>query len=101
MLTTLKRLALAAVGAFGLFATVAKLRQGKLRPDARRILKHLATNKSSSVTEVSSRLKLPVDEAARLLSDLEARGFVQLSGDQGVEHVRIAAITKAGRGQIP
>jgi DNA-binding MarR family transcriptional regulator len=100
MLERLKRLALGAIGALGLLATIIRKARKKAPPDALRLLKHLATNKSSSVPELSSRLKLTADDAARLLEDLEQRGWVQLSGDQGVGHVRIAAITKAGREQI-
>ena len=47
-----------------------------------------------------SRLKLTAEDTLRLLTELEARGAVQLSGDQGSGHVRIAAITKAGREQV-
>jgi hypothetical protein len=35
-----------------------------------------------------------------LLTDLEEGGAVKLSPDHGIEHVRIAAITQAGRDQI-
>lgn len=34
------------------------------------------------------------------LTDLEESGAVKLSPDHGIEHVRIAAITQAGRDQI-
>jgi IclR helix-turn-helix domain len=95
----LKRFAVAAIGALGLFATVVKLRRG-VAPGAAKMLRHLATNKSSSVPELSSRLKFPASETVRLLDDLETRGFVQLSEDQGVGHVRSVAITKAGREQV-
>jgi DNA-binding MarR family transcriptional regulator len=100
MIATLKRLALAALGALGVAATVAKLRRGKTPPQATRLLKHLATHTSASVSELSSRIKLSVTETVRLLDGLEERGLVQLSGDQGSSHVRIAAITKAGREQV-
>ena len=52
------------------------------------------------VPELASRLKLSTHETVRLLTDLEERGAVKLSPDHGIEHVRIAAITQAGRDQI-
>lgn len=100
MIATLKRLALAAVGALGVVAAVVTLRRGKMPPEATRLLHHLATHTSAPVSDLSSRVKLSVDETVRLLDRLEERGFVQLSGDQGSGHVRIAAITKAGREQV-
>jgi DNA-binding MarR family transcriptional regulator len=100
MLATLKRLALTALGALGLLAAVAKTRRATASPDAKRLLEHLATHTSASIVDLSSRLKLTADDTLRLLTDLEERGAVQLSTDQGSGHVRIAAITKAGREQI-
>jgi hypothetical protein len=43
---------------------------------------------------------LPPDETLRLLEELKRHGFVQLSADKGIAHVRIAAITKVGRKRI-
>jgi DNA-binding MarR family transcriptional regulator len=100
MLERLKRIALTAIGAIGMIVQGAIKRQARVSPEGLRLLRHLATHTSASVSELSSRLKLPVDDTLRLLAELEKRGSVQLSADQGVEHVRIAAITKAGRGQI-
>lgn len=100
LLATMKRLALTALGALGLYAAVAKLRRTKASPDAKRLLEHLAMHTSASLPDLSSRLKLTAEDTLRLLSELEARGAVQLSGDQGSGHVRIAAITKAGREQV-
>jgi len=60
----------------------------------------LAIHTSASLPDLSSRLKLTAEDTLRLLTELEARGAVQLSGDQGSGHVRIAAITKAGREQV-
>jgi len=98
---TFTRLTLGAIGALGLLAAVVKRGPKKASPESLRLLKHLAKNKSSSVPELSSRLKLTTDETERLLAEFEKRGWVQLSGDQGAAHVRIAAITRAGREQIP
>ncbi len=101
MLEMLKRLALGAVGVLGLLAKMAGgKRQARMPPDGQRLLRYLATHTSSPVPELSSRLKLSAEDTLRLLVDLEQRGWVQLSGDQGSVNVRIAAITKAGREQI-
>jgi DNA-binding MarR family transcriptional regulator len=100
MLETIKRLALGTIGALGLLAAFVRTGRKRASPNALRLLRHLATSKSSSVPDLSSSLKLKADDASRLLADLERRGWVQLSGDQGAGHVRIAAITKAGREQI-
>jgi DNA-binding MarR family transcriptional regulator len=100
MVKTLKRLALGVIGALGLLTAVVRKGRIKSKPDALRLLRYLSKDKSSSVRELSSKMKLSIDETARLLGDLEERGWVQLSGDQGAGHVRIAAITQAGREQI-
>jgi hypothetical protein len=59
-----------------------------------------AAHTSAPVPELASRLKLSTHETVRLLTNLEERGAVKLSPDHGIEHVRIAAITQAGRDQI-
>jgi hypothetical protein len=101
MITMLKRLALGAVGVLGLLVKiVGDKRQARMPPDGQRLLGYLATHTSSPVPELSSRLKLTAEDTLRLLVDLEQRGWVQLSGDQGSANVRIAAITKAGRERI-
>ena len=69
----------------------------RVSPDASKLLEYLAMHTSAPVPELSSRLKLPMGDVSRLLAELERQGFVQLSGDQGTAHVRIAAITSAGR----
>jgi DNA-binding MarR family transcriptional regulator len=96
----MKRLALTALGALGLYAAVAKLRRTTASPDAKRLLEHLGMHTSASLPDLASRLKLTAEDTLRLLTELEGRGAVQLSGDQGSGHVRIAAITKAGREQV-
>ena len=61
MLATMKRLALTALGALGLYAAVAKLRRTKASPDAKRLLEHLAMHTSASLPDLSSRLKLTAE----------------------------------------
>jgi DNA-binding MarR family transcriptional regulator len=101
MLERLKRIALTAIGAIGLLLkTVAEKRRGPSFPDTIKVLRLLATHTSAPVPELASRLKLSAQETLRLLTNLEERGAVKLSPDQGAEHVRIAAITQAGREQI-
>jgi DNA-binding MarR family transcriptional regulator len=98
----LKRLSGLALGAAALIAFVAKVIARKHRPgtDTHKLLQHLATHTSSPIPELASRIGLPIEAVSRLLIDLEQRGFVQLSEDKGSTHVRIAAITNAGRGQV-
>ncbi len=95
MLDTLKRFALGAIGALGLLAAIVKQGRKKAPPDALRLLRHLA--KSSPVPELSNRLKLRADDTAQLLTELEQRGWIQLSADQSAEHVRIAALRSRDR----
>jgi DNA-binding MarR family transcriptional regulator len=101
MLERLKRLALTAIGAIGLLMKAVGGKGGaRSSPDTLKILRLLGTHTSASVPELASRLKLSTNETLRLLTDLEERGAVKLSPDHGIEHVRIAAITQAGREQI-
>ena len=102
MLKWLRRLALT-LAPLGLLAKVLidRRRTRGLSPGASRLLGYLANHTSAPVPELSSRLRLPPDETLRLLTELEQSGLVQLSGDQGAESVRIAAITKSGREQTP
>ena len=93
----LKRLALGVPPLWWLVKTLVGRRQARLSPGADMLLNYLAIHRSAAVPELSSRLKLPVPETLRLLAWLEQRGWVQLSADQGSRHVRIAAITEAGR----
>jgi len=76
-------------------------RRSRVSPDGVKILAYLATHTSGPVPELSSLLKLAPEDALSVLTELEQRGFVQLSADQGIGHVRIAAITKAGRELVP
>jgi DNA-binding MarR family transcriptional regulator len=100
MFKWLSRLALIVAPLGVLVRMVVKKRGARTSPDATKILKYLATHTSAPVPELSSRNNLPPNDTSRLLVDLEQRGFVQLSAEQGIEHVRIAAITRAGREQL-
>ena len=100
MLERLRRIALPAVGAIGVLVKTIARRRPQMSPTALTALRHLATHTSASLPNLSSRLKLPREHTLKLLSDLEHRGFVQLSPGKGGETARIAAITKAGREQI-
>jgi DNA-binding IclR family transcriptional regulator len=101
MLERLKRIALTAIGAIGLlWKAVGGKRHAPSSPDTLKVLRLLATHTSAPVPELASRLKLSTHETVRLLTDLEEGGAVKLSPDHGIEHVRIAAITQAGRDQI-
>jgi len=90
-----------AVGPLGLLVKmVVDKRRSRVSPDAVKMLAYLATHTSGPVPELSTLLKLAPEDTLRLLTELEQRGLVQLSGDQGIGHVRIAAITKAGRERV-
>ena len=97
MLKWLRRAALA-IGPLGWLAKML-INKGRARvsPESSRLLGYLAIHASGPVPEIASHLKLRLEDTLRLLTELEQRGLVQLSGDQGIGHVRIAAITKAGR----
>ncbi len=60
------------------------------------ILRHLR-KRSRTVDAVARHTKLSADTALAALIDLESRGLVKLSPDQGSGHTRIAALTTAGR----
>ena len=75
-------------------------RRSRVSPESSKLLRYLATHASGPVPEIASRLKLGLEDTLQLLAELEQRGLVQLSGDQGIGHVRIAAITKAGRERV-
>jgi DNA-binding MarR family transcriptional regulator len=100
MLKWLKRLALAVAPVGLLMKMIIDKRRKRTSPAGSKLLSYLDRHTSASVPELSSRTKFPIAETTRLLDELEQRGLVQLSGEQGMEHVRIAAITKAGREQV-
>jgi DNA-binding MarR family transcriptional regulator len=76
-------------------------RRSRVSPDDVKVLRYLATHTSGPVPELSTLLNLAPEETLRVLTELEQRGLVQLSADQGIGHVRIAAITKSGRELAP
>ncbi len=91
-----------AVGPLGLLVKmVVDKRRPRVSPEGVKILAYLGTHTSGPIPELSTQLKLPPDDTLKVLTELEQRGFIQLSGDQGIGHVRIAAITKAGRELVP
>ena len=91
-----------AVAPLGLLVKmVVDKRRSRVSPDGVKILAYLATQTSGPVPELSTLFKLTPEDTLRVLTELEQRGFVQLSADQGISHVRIAAITKAGRELVP
>ena len=64
------------------------------------LLRELAREKSASVPDLSSRAKVSQPAALVALIELEEKGLVRLTGEGGAEHVRIAAITEAGRQEL-
>lgn len=61
------------------------------------ILREVARRRSCPVPDIASRLGLSRDTSLHVLTQLEKRGLVRLSGDRGVEHTRLVAITRKGR----
>jgi hypothetical protein len=99
MLKTVKRLALGVVGAVAFIVKFMPGKRAQKSPDAKTLLRHLATHTSSPIPELARQAKMSAEDTLRLLVTLEERGLVQLSDDKGLANVRIAAITKAGREQ--
>jgi DNA-binding MarR family transcriptional regulator len=84
---------------FAIWIVRALRRQRRAAPstDETSVLRELARHNSAPVSQLSSRLQSPPDATMEVLTNLEERGLVQLSPEKGVEHIRIAALTAAGR----
>ena len=93
-----KRFIALCVGALALIRDA--LRRRKLGPQGASVLRQLAAEKSASILDLSSRAKVTEPAALSILIELEEQGLVRLSADKGAEHVRIAAITDAGRQEL-
>jgi DNA-binding MarR family transcriptional regulator len=97
MIDQLKKAVALCVGAIALVTDAFQGRRRRRRPAQRSLLRELATEKSATVLDLSSRAKVSEPAALAILVELAGQGLVQLSSDKGAEHVRIAAITDAGR----
>src|SRR3954452_23994538 len=96
---TVERIVAFCVGALALLKDVIHKRQGRPVTDAA-LLRELAREKSASVPDLSSRAKVSQPAALVALIELEEKGLVRLTGEGGAEHVRMAAITEAGRQEL-
>jgi len=77
----LRWLALAVAPLGILVKMVVDKRRSRVSPDGMKILAYLATHTSGPVPELSTVLKLAPEDTLRVLTELEQRGFVQLSPD--------------------
>ena len=93
---TLERIVAFCVGALALLKDVIHGRRVRSATDTA-LLRELAREKSASVPDLSSRAKVSQPAALVALIELEEKGLVRLTEEGGAEHVRIAAITEAGR----
>jgi len=96
---TVERIVVLCVGALALLKDVIHKRQGRSVTDAA-LLRELAREKSASVPDLSSRAKVSQPAALATLIELEEAGLIRLTAEGGAEHVRIAAITEAGRQEL-
>jgi DNA-binding MarR family transcriptional regulator len=97
--STAQRILAFFVGALALLRAVVHGRPARSPTDAA-LLQELAREKSASVPNLSSRAKVSQPAALTVLIELEEKGLVRLTAEGGVEHVRIAAITEAGREEV-
>jgi DNA-binding MarR family transcriptional regulator len=100
MIDRLKKALALCVGAVALVTDALQGRQMRRRPAVGSFLRELASEKSATIVDLSARAKVSEPAALAILVQLQEQGLVQLSSDKGAEHVRIAAITDAGRQEI-
>src|SRR3712207_6363248 len=100
MLDALKRILTLCIGAAAVVRGVIHRRHTRSSPQAATLLRELANEKSATVPDLSARAKVTQPAALAILIELEEEGLVRLTADKGAEHVRLAAITEAGRQEI-
>ena len=94
-MATVERIITFFIGALALLKDVVHGRRARSTTDAV-FLRELAREKSATVHDLSSRVKVSQPAALAALVELEGKGLIRLT-EGGAEHVRIAAITEAGR----
>ena len=97
-MATVERIITFFIGALALLKDVVHGRRARSTTDAV-FLRELAREKSATVHDLSSRVKVSQPAALAALVELEAKGLIRLT-EGGAEHVRIAAITEAGRQEV-
>ena len=88
------------VGPGNLVRRLFRRAQARAQPEATTMLRELARRRSASLPDLAGQARIGPTAAAGILIDLEEGGLVRLSEDKGAEHVRIAAITEAGREHV-
>src|SRR4051794_14740356 len=100
MKEAVQRVVALCLGALAILTDAIRARRARTTPEAHKLLQELASEKSASVLDLSSHANIAQPAALAILIELEESGLVRLSADKGPEHVRIAAITEAGREQV-
>jgi DNA-binding MarR family transcriptional regulator len=100
MLDALKRVVAFCVGTLALVRHVIRGHRARSKTEAATFLRELASEKSVTVRDLSSRTQVSEPAALTILIELEENGLVRLSNDKGAEHARMAAITDAGREEV-
>lgn len=96
----LKRLLAMCLGVTDILTRAVRRRRATSAREAAALLRELAHERSATVPDLSARLKVSQPATLSMLSKLEEAGLIRLSVDRGDEHVRIAAITDAGREEV-
>src|SRR5215204_4382053 len=98
-MATVERIITFFIGALALLKNVVHGRRARSTTDAA-FLRELAREKSATVHDLSSRVKVSQPAALAALVELEGKGLIRLTAEGGAEHVKIAAITEAGRQEV-
>ena len=96
-MATVERIIAFFVGALALLKEVVHGRRARSDFSDAAFLRELAREKSVTVHDLSSRVKVSQPAALAALVELEGKGLIRLTAEGGAEHVRVAAITEAGR----
>src|SRR4051812_26800343 len=96
----LKKVIAFCLGAVALVMTGLRRQRTRRTPNAANLLRELVSEKSASLLDLSSRTKLSQSAALAVLVELEDERLVRLSQEKGAEHVRVVAITDAGRQEV-
>ena len=98
-MATVERIITFFIGALALLKDMVHGRRARSTTDAV-FLRELAREKSATIHDLSSRVKVSQPAALAALVELEGKGLIRLTAEGGAEHVRIAAITEAGRQEV-
>jgi len=96
---TVERILAFLVGALALLKDIVHGRRTR-SPTNAALLRELAGEKSATVLDLSLKAKVSQPAALAALIEREEKGLIRLTAEGGAEHVRIAAITEAGRQEV-